>query len=146
MNFDDIELVSEKQIVFCRKLGLDVSGNSVSVAAAKINEVIQRQFWGSPINESPTDKQISLAKKFGIDISHMSRLVGDAVINDIMTQLNANAIKEQGLRPGLRVRKVYDKTSREYIISSIRPDGTVYFKGGNGQRAWARNLVSLEKA
>ena len=146
MNFSDIELVSENQIAFCKKLGLDVSGDSVGVAAAKIEEAIQQQFWGIEVKDSPTSKQITLANKFGIDISGMSRLVGNAVIDDIMSQLNANAIKEQGLRPGLRVRKSHDRTGREYVISSISPDGTVFFKGGNGQRAWARNLVSLEKA
>ena len=32
---------------------------------------------------------------------------------------------------------------RKLVISSIQPGGTVYFKGGNRARAWARSLVRV---
>jgi hypothetical protein len=146
MKFTDIKKVSSTQILFCKKIGIDVEGDTVGVAAAKIEEQIQKYFFGNEELASPTEKQIKLAKKFDIDISGMSRIVGNAVINDILTQLNFNAIKEQSLKPGVRVRKKNDLSERVYIISSISPDGTVYFKGGNGQRAWARNLINIELA
>ena len=146
MKFTDIKKTSSSQILFCKKIGIDVKGDTVSVAAAKIEEHIQKYFWGNEDLGSPTEKQIKLARKFGIDISGMSRIVGDAVIDDILTQLNFNVIKEQQLKPGVRVRKKSDASKREYIISSISQDGTVYFKGGNGQRAWARNLINIELA
>jgi len=143
MKFNDIEKVSDNQITFCKKLSIDVKGDSVGIASAKIEEKIQAQFWGHENIDVPTEKQIALAAKFKIDISKMSRLVGDAVIEDIMWQLNANAIKEQNLKPGLLVRKKYEESGSAYVISSISKDGTVYFKGGNGQKAWARNLVNV---
>ena len=145
MKLTDIELVTEKQTAFCKKLGLDVIGDSIGVAYAKISETIQEQFWGQDDLNIPTEKQIELSAKFKIDISKMSRLHGSAIIDDIMYQLNVNAIKEQKLKPGLHVRKAYEEDGCEYIISSINTDGTVYFKGGNGQKAWARNLVNVEK-
>ena len=135
---------SRKQIVFCMQLGIDVEGNTVGVANAKLLEEVQKSFWGIEQLESPTEKQIELAAKFSIDISIMSRVVGSAYLNDIMSQLNHNTIREQKLRPGLHVFKRYDSLEMEYVISSISEDGTVYFKGGNGQKAWARSLISKE--
>lgn len=146
MELPNIEKASSEQVDFCKKLGIDVKGNTVGMAAAKLEELIQKCFWGIEQMETPTEKQIDLAKKFGIDISHMSRIVGNAVIDNIMAQLNYNAIKEQKLIPGLPVKKRNDPLNREFIISTIGPNGTVYFKGGNGQRAWARSLINNEKA
>ena len=70
----------------------------------------------------------------------MSRREGNAVIDDLMTELNHEAIESEGLAPGVAVVNIYDIVGRTFVISSIHPDGTVYFRGGNGQRAWARSL------
>lgn len=139
--FPDIPVADKMQIAFCRKLGLNVEGDSIGVAYAKVQEEIEKGFWGNQERKAPSEKQIALAAKFGIDIAGMSRTVGSAVIDDIMSQLNANAIRQQELAPGVRVQKVHDPLNTVYVISSIREDGTVYFKGGNGQKAWARSLV-----
>lgn len=70
----------------------------------------------------------------------MSRREGDAVINDLMTELNHETIESEGLAPGVTVVNVHDSIGRTFVISSVHPDGTAYFRGGNGQRAWARSL------
>jgi len=132
---DRIPMVSNAQVAFGRRLGVDCSEKSVSVAWAMIEDVIQQDFWGAAELHVPTPKQIALAAKFGHDISNSSRRVGAAVIADLMHQLNLDAISEQGLSPGVMVVNKYDSFDRRLVISSIAEDGTVYFKGGNGNRA-----------
>ncbi|WMT71911.1 hypothetical protein [Bradyrhizobium sp. Ash2021] len=135
--------VTQAQIDFGRRLGLELSEKSIGVAHALIQDAIQRSFFGKNDLGSPTSKQIELAMKFGFDIRHETRGVGDAVIADIMDGLNCRGIVEQRLAVGVRVRNKHDTLNREWVISSISADGTVYFKGGNGARAWARSLVRI---
>jgi hypothetical protein len=58
-----------------------------------------------------------------------------------MYQLNMDTINKYNLAPSVNVRHTGDSNGQVLIISSIAPNGTVYFKGGNGKRAWARSLV-----
>jgi hypothetical protein len=136
--------VSERQIEFGKRLGLELGGQSVGVAYAMIEDAIQRTFFGKNDLGAPTVKQIELAKKFGLDIADATRSVGDAVIADIMFRLNQEAIAEQKLTPGTNVVNKHDLLKRVLTISSIAEDGTVYFKGGNGARAWARGLTRID--
>lgn len=109
---------------------------------AVIREV-SRHFTDEAPTEPPTPKQTALAAKFGYDISNMDRGAGEALIGDIMLQLNREAIRDEGLAPGVRVRNIWDNPEFEqiHVVSSVRrEDGTVFFKGGNGRRAWARSL------
>lgn len=138
----EVSKVSDKQVLFGKRLGLDLRKCTISVAAAKIQDMIDRDFWDRDLGK-PTQKQIELAKKFGYDISGETRSVGSAVIGDIMEQLNFESIQEQDLKPGDRVLNKWDSVRRHYQISSIKEDGLVFFKGGNGRKAWARNLIKV---
>jgi len=91
-----------------------------------------------------TPKQLEFAAKFQRNLSHVSRRVADAVVDDLMTQLNLAAIQRERLAPGVTVKNKHDIIERKLVISSIQPDGTVYFKGGNGARAWARSLIRVD--
>jgi hypothetical protein len=137
--------VSDVQIAFGKKLGLDLIGKTVGEAHAMILDVIDREFSCLPNTNRPTPKQIELAAKFGRDISGISRRVGDAIINDLMTNLNHEAIEREQLAPGVVVTNKHDLLQREFVVSSIAPDGTVYFKGGNGAKAWARSLNRVDE-
>jgi hypothetical protein len=139
-----MKFITEAQIQFGRRVGLDLAGKSVSVARAMIEDAIHCQFYGRNDLGEPTPKQIELARKFGHDISTVSRRVGDATIDDIMTQLNREAIASQGLAPGVVVTNKHDLLGRKIVISSIKEDGTVYFRGGNGGKAWARSLIRAD--
>jgi hypothetical protein len=139
MNF-----VTETQIQFGRRIGLDLAGKTVGVARAMIEDAIYCQFYGRNDLGAPTLKQIELARKFGHDISTVSRRVGDAIIDDIMTQLNIEAIASQRLAPDVVVTNKHDQLGRKFVISSITEDGTVYFRGGNGAKAWARSLIRAD--
>jgi hypothetical protein len=122
-----------------QRLGLELQGKSVSEALAMIDDVIDRDFLGQSDLGAPTPKQVEFAAQFQRNISGDTRRVADAVVDDLMTELNHAAIEQQQLAPGAAVRNKHDATGRKFIISSIHPDGTVYFKGGNGARAWARS-------
>jgi hypothetical protein len=102
---------------------------------------IQRDFLLDQDLGAPTAKQVELAAKFQRDISGATRRVGNAIIDDLMTDLNLEAIGREKLAPGVAVINKYDSLKRKYVISSITADGTVYFRGGNGAKAWARSLV-----
>jgi len=137
--------VTEAQVEFGKRLDLELDGKSVGVAYAMVGDAIQRSFFGKNDLGAPTTKQIELAAKFGIDIARATRSVGDAVITDIMFKLNQEAIVEQKLAPGIKVVNKHDILGKVRTVSSIAGDGTVYFKGGNGARAWARSLVRMDK-
>ena len=44
------------------------------------------------------------------------------------------------IRNMVNIRGEQHEFDQEYIVSSIRGDGLVYFKGGNGTCAWATKL------
>lgn len=139
-----IPTVNERQVEFGHKLGLDLAECTISVALAKLQDRIDIEFWDKKELGRPSEKQIHLAAEFGYDISNTTARVGSAIVDDILEQLNSESICAQGLKPGDRVRNKWDSLERTWVISSIQEDGTVYFKGGNGQRAWARNLVKVD--
>jgi len=139
-----ISLVNSKQITFCARLGLDVEGDTISMAVAKIHDLIDRKFFSKIDLGRPTEKQIQLARKFGYDISGCTRREGDAVISDIMTELNLESIEDQQIKSGVAVINKWDQLKKVQVISSIQEDGLVFFKGGNGKRAWGRNLVKAD--
>jgi hypothetical protein len=136
--------VSDEQIAFGRRLGLDLEGKSISEALAMIHDVIDRDFLGLSNLGEATPKQLEFAAKFQRELSHVSRRVADAIVGDLMTELNLAAIQRERLAPGVTVKNKHDIIERKLIISSIQTDGTVYFKGGNGERAWARSLIRVD--
>ncbi len=140
-----MDYVNKAQIAFGQRLGLDLAGKSVGEARAMIEDAIQRDFLTDEDLGSPTPKQVELAAKFQRDISGKSRRVGNAIINDLMKALNDEAIRRERLAPGVVVINKHDPLRLEHVISSIAEDGTVYFRGGNGARAWARSLLRSDE-
>ncbi len=136
---DKVPACDEQQVDFGHRVGLELRGETLGVAVARIEDVIDRDFWGRDLG-MPSPKQVALATKFGFDIGSSSRRVGAAVIDNILTQLNLESVESQHLGPGDIVSHVGHPERGEMAISSIQKDGLVFFKGGNGQRAWARNL------
>jgi hypothetical protein len=117
--------VSEEQITFGRRLGLDLHGKSISEALAMIHDVIDRDFLNLSDSGEATPKQIEFAAKFQRNLSRVSRRVADAVVGDLMTELNVAAIQRERLAPGVAVKNKHDIIERKFVISSIQPDGTV---------------------
>lgn len=140
-----ITRVSDEQASFCESIGVSVWGDTIGLARAKLDDHIDRCFNGATDLGRPTLKQIELANKFGNDISSCTRREGNAIISDIMVELNMVSIEDQGLTPGVSVVNKWDTLDRIEVISSIQEDGLVFLKGGNGKRAWARNLVRISE-
>jgi hypothetical protein len=138
-----VEKVNTDQIKFGEKLGLELSGLSIGVAKAIIDDFIDKYFYNKEL-VSLTLKQINYARDLGFDISEMTRRQGEAFLCDILYNKNYEIIQKEKLMSGVTVKNIYDKFNRIEIISSIAKDGTVYLKGGNGKRAWARNLKRIK--
>jgi hypothetical protein len=141
------------------QLGIDVSEDSFSVAVARILDVV-----GPAISEKkpkysvPTQKQAELAKQLGIGITGDTFRVGFAKIEDKLEELNLKAnlkaIKDMQLTPGdkvlvhhtVNINGQQHEWDQECVVSSIRDDGRVYFKGGTARAAWAAKLKKVNLA
>ena len=139
MKLTHIRLVDERQTAFGARLGLDLAGCTVNLAGARIEDCIRSEFYGETLLQA-TPKQVALAAEFGYDIRASTRRIAHAVIADLMEQLDRETIVAEGLASGVTVRNIHDKRSVRYVISSVQPDLLVYFKGGNGHKAYARSL------
>jgi hypothetical protein len=122
-----MSFVTEAQIQFGRRIGLDLAGKSVGVARAMIEDAIHCQFYGRNDLGKATPKQIELARKFGHDISTVSRRVGDAIIDDIMTQLNLEAIASQCLAPDVVVTNKHDHLGGNSLFPQSQRTGRSIF-------------------
>lgn len=136
---DKVPVCDEQRVDFGHRLSLELRGEILGVAVAQIKDVIDRDFWNRDLG-LPSPKQVALAAKFGFDIGSSSRRIRAAAIDNIQTQLNLESVESQHLGPGDVVTHVGHPERGEMAISSVQEDGLVFFKGGNGQRAWARNL------
>ena len=133
-----IPRVSSSQVVFGARLGLDLQGCTVTVAEARIEDAITINFRGVTQIGKPTEKQIALAAKFDCDIADLNRREADAVLDDLMTNINLETVEAESLAPGAAVVSIYDFFEEPFVISSIKPDGDIYFRGGQGKRTFAR--------
>ena len=132
---------TNKQIEFAERIGIDIKNDSIYVARIRINEYIDREIWELTEARKLSNKQIELAARYGIDISNETYAVGNAIIDEIMEKLNNESILLQDLKCGDRVC-FRDNRKMECVISSIK-SGIVYFKGGNGSKAYARNIIRI---
>mgnify|MGYP001245781844 CR=1 FL=1 len=137
-----ISYATPQMIKFGNRLGLDLNNCSISVASAMLDDLISREFWEAVVAPCSAN-QINFASSLGINVEGLSKRVASAMIGDILHRMNMEAIIYLGLKPGISVKRKNDIIKRVFIISSISDDGTVYFKGGNGKRAWARNLIKV---
>ena len=139
------------------QLGIELFGDdSFFVAAARILDAVADTIGDTPRNK-PTEKQRQMASELGLDISTDSRRVTWAKIKEkwqlVNYKANMAALQTMRLAPGDTVIKhIVIKPSSgidmefetEHIVSSIRWDGLVYFKGGKGNCAWAQTLTKLD--
>lgn len=137
--FDRLLRVAPAVDEIALKLGIQVAGLPAGVARALIDVVIDNAF-GSADPRAPTPKQVDLASRHGLDLVGLPRLVSDAIMDVLMSVINLEQIEREGIRPGSRVVYTQDAAGTVLEVSSITADGLVFFRGGNGRKAWARNL------
>lgn len=139
---------TQEQIEIAKLFQQDCSNDMPEIVFIKIVNAIKRVF-SIPVDTRPaTGEQIAFADKFGIDVSEYSIEMASMVLSKITEKEDQESINRQSLKPGDSVQIQYKKQGYSsngsiYTISSIK-HGMVYFKGGNGKRASARNITKVE--
>jgi hypothetical protein len=128
-------------------LGIDVSTDTRAVAAARLLDKVAGMIGFEP-SEPASERQKAFAESLGENVGTDTKRVASAKISESLFTKNQEAISALNLRPGDRVVRVehfeFDGDmrvlEREFVVSSIQPNGRVFFKGGNGQGAWPTQL------
>lgn len=142
---------STEQIAIAGRLGLDVRADSSDVAAARIYDAVAVALGHEPLAPS-TERQRDFASSLGCDVSADSQRTASAKIGELLQDRNERAIAELDLKPGDRVVRVHrfehdgqwQTLEQEFVVSSIQPNGRIFFKGGNGQGAWPSQIRKAE--
>jgi hypothetical protein len=137
--------VTPEQQSVAEKLGISVDGDSIGVVAARILDLIGPSIGDVVKYDAPTDKQIRFARELGLDISRDSFRVGSARLDDALALLDMRQIAEQKLGPGVKVRLRSWPDEPDRVVSSIQDGRLVFFRGGGGAKAWARNCVRVDE-
>lgn len=138
---------SKEQTKLAALLGVDIGADTFDVAAARLLDAIAPAIGHEPRAPSSA-RQREFAASLGFDSSFDSKRVASAKINEALYVRNQNAIVALDLKPGDRVIRVehyeidgeLQEFAQEFQVSSIHPNGRVFFKGGNGQGAWPTQL------
>lgn len=141
---------SQNQIALAGLLSLNIATDTFDVAAARLLDAVAAAIGHEPPEQS-SDRQRAFAASLGHDVAADSKRVASAKIGEALFAKNQDAIATLSLKPGDRVVRVerfeFDGEMRtleqEFVISSIQPNGRVFFKGGNGQGAWPTQLKKL---
>jgi hypothetical protein len=145
--------VAPEQVDVGRRLGLDLSQDTWAVARARILDVVGPAIGDHERYRKPTEKQIAWAKSLGIDLTEESYRVAYAMIHDALWERENRLIEEMQLRPGDTVSRVRQlewegqihEWTEERIISSIRDDGLLYFKGTGSRRGWPSKFTKVSR-
>lgn len=138
---------SKEQLELAGLLNIDISTDTFDVAAARLLDCVAPAIGYEP-SEQSSDRQRSFAESLGQDVSTDSKRVASAKIGEALLSKNLGAIASLNLQPGDRVIRITQfeyggelrSLEQEFIVSSIQPNGRVFFKGGNGQGAWPTQL------
>ena len=134
--------VTNDQKEIAKQLGISISKlDSFNVVAAKILDhvAIATGDWDVA---GPTERQVEYAVSLGIKVGKYSRRVVSAKIEDELKERNVKALKKLKLKPGDKVKLKEEKDVRDNIISSIKENGKIYFKGIGCRQAWATQIES----
>ena len=138
---------SQDQLHLASVLGIDISGDTFDVAAARLLDGVAPAIGHEPAEPS-SERQRAFAESLGYDVALDSKRVASAKIGEALLANNLGAIKSLNLQAGDRVIRLTQfehagelrSFEQELIVSSIQPNGRVFFKGGNGQGAWPTQL------
>ena len=138
---------SQDQIELARALGVDIASDTFDTAAARLFDRVAAAVGYEPAEPS-SERQRAFAESLGQDVSRESKRVASARIGEALLANNLAAIQSLNLATGDRVIRVTQfehggeirSYEQEFIVSSIQPNGRVFFKGGNGQGAWPTQL------
>lgn len=147
-----VPTVTAEQLAVGQRLGLDLSSDTWAVARARILDLVGAAIGDEERYDKPTENQTAWAESLGIDLAGHSYRVAFAMIQDALWERENRLISEMNLRPGDKVARegqvehegeIYT-VRRVYVISSIREDGLLYFKGGGSMCGWPSNFTKVE--
>lgn len=134
---------SEFQQRVARQLEITIDTSSFAVAAAQIESALAPALGYEEAPPKPsTERQIAFGAALGLDVSKDSMKVASARIQEKLDERNAELITAMQLAPGVRV--LWQKWGRPMTISSISPNGRLWFKGGNGNGAFPHQVQRLD--
>ena len=145
-------LPTDTQIKIANTLGIDISGDSRDVAAARIREVVEPAINPNSIyGRKATQKQIKFATSLGLDVLGDSFWVCSAKIDDTLRELNQLALERLKLKPGdkvivkkkIKIDEQQHDYDEEHVVSSVGKIFRVYFKGGGGRGAWPSQIEKV---
>ena len=133
---------NEEQIEIARKLNLDVTQDTESIAAARILEAVYSAIYPQREKYGVSREQIEFAESLDIDVSEYSRIILSAIIADKLHELNVAALQTLGLQAGDKVLTNQYGSEKISTISSISQiNCRLWFKGGNGRGAWPSQVI-----
>ncbi len=151
-HYQHVPHVSPEQLTVGNLLGLDLRQDTWSVARARILDVVGGAIGDEELHDGPTRNQIAWAGGLGIEVAGQSYRVAFAMVQDALWERENQIISDANLRPGDRVAREreleYDgqihRYKEEFVISSIREDGLLYFKGTGCKCGWASKFTKVE--
>src|SRR5688572_19514666 len=99
----DSSKATEYQVKVAAQLGLDVSGDTCAVAAAKLGDLVGPALDQTDAVRNPTERQIAFAHALGVDVSRDTFRVASARIDDALRLRNLDALARLQLKPGDKV-------------------------------------------
>jgi len=138
---------SEDQHRLAVLLTVEISEDSHDVAAAKLLDAVAISLGFEPA-EPATDRQRTFVESLGASVEGITKRVASARIGELLLAKNLKAIEDLNLKPGDQVVRIQSfelqgetkVLEQEFVVSSVQPNGRVFFKGGNGQGAWPTQL------
>lgn len=140
-------IIDKDQKLIANKLKIKICKvDTKNTLAAKILDEVAISIKFKP-KELPTNKQIEFANKLKIKDGFRSKRVLSAKISDKLDVLNRKKLKQLKLKPGdiVSVKSQLGNSERELIISSIKENGRIYFKGLGGNQTWVTNINKIIK-
>ncbi len=138
-------MATPEQVQIAARLGVDVCGEADSVASARIHDAVSGALLDNPPRPA-TMRQRMFAEKLGAALPEGASVrVASAIIATEVERRLKRAIDSMKLGTGVIVAVDHPVTydggnvtlTLIYAISSVRDDGMVFFRGGNGKCAWA---------
>lgn len=132
--------ITEQQKQIAKILIIEIKSNdSFRTLKAKITDQIAEAI-GEKVREDPTERQLDYAESLGMLLDDKSRRVISAKIADELERRNRKALKKLKIKPGSKVRVRNEFRLKDFVVSSIKENGKIYFKGIGCPQAWASNI------
>jgi hypothetical protein len=132
---------TEAQIQLADALGVQISGSSRAIAAAKLRAAVAPAL---NLDSRPaTEKQIAFASKLGIDVRHQSVSVARECIGAELTVQNIISLQRLSLRLGDRIL-ILGQTEPQ-TVSCVGRNNKVFLKGAGGISVWPSQISKIVK-